>query len=89
MPPRIHIRPLKTTAPAAMRGLQPASFVTIVQFTPSVDDQTSPLAPWPGSLPLYQPPMSHMRPSKLRLIGRSLDFHGASFVASVQVAPSG
>ena len=88
MPPRIHIRPLKTTAPAASRGLQPACFVACSHFTPSVDDQTSLLAPWPGSRPLYQPPMSHILSLKTSVIGRSLCFQGASLVTSFQVLPS-
>src|SRR5262245_57363702 len=83
------MRPWKTTAPAAMRGLQPALFVMRVQVAPSVDDQTSLLALWPGRRPLNQPPMSHMRSSKTMVIGKSLCFHGASRVASDQVLPSG
>src|SRR5436189_118710 len=52
-----------------------------------VDDQTSLLAPCPGSRPLNQPPMSHMRSLKTSVIGRSLCFHGAFFVTSFQVFP--
>src|SRR5262245_695318 len=83
------MRPLKTTAPAAMRGLQPAFCVTCSHVAPSADDQTSLLALCPGSRPLNQPPRSHMRSLKTRVIGRSLCFHGASFVTSFQVFPSG
>src|SRR6266446_1030740 len=83
------MRPLKTTAPAARRGLQPAFAVTWSHFTPSVEDQTSLPALWPGSRPLNQPPIIHMRSLKVRVIGRSLCFHGASLVTLFQVLPSG
>ena len=58
--------------------------VTCVQFAPSLDDQTSLLAECPGSRPLYQPPMSHIRPPKASVIGKSLCFHGADFVTCCQ-----
>src|ERR1700675_2872819 len=83
------MRSLKTTAPAAMRGLQPAVFVTCSHSAPSADDQTSLEALCPASRPLNQPPISHMRSLKTSVIGRSLCFHGASFVTSFQVLPSG
>src|ERR1700722_19185286 len=83
------MRSLKTTAPAAMRGLQPAAFVTCSHFSPSADDQTSLLALCPANRPLNQPPMSHMRSLKTSVIGKSLCFHGASLVTSFQVLPSG
>src|SRR4051812_34600808 len=83
------MRPLKATAPAASRGPQPASSVTSSHVRPSPDDQTSLLAPWPGRRPLVQPPISHIRSSKTRAIGRSLYFQGASGVTRSQALPSG
>src|SRR5205823_3906942 len=82
------MRPLKTTAPAARRGLQPAFGVTCSHFSPSADDQTSLLAPCVLSRPSVQPPMSHMRPLKVSVIGRSLCRQGASFVTSFHALPS-
>src|SRR5215470_9215488 len=82
------MRSLKTTAPAAMRGLQPAAFVASSQVAPSADDQTWFEASWPGSRPLYQPPMNHMRSLKTSVIGRSACFQPASLVTSFQVLPS-
>src|SRR5690242_2192221 len=82
------MRPLKTTTPAARRGLQPAALVTWSHFSPSAEDQTSLLALCPGRRPLNQPPISHIRSWKTRVIGRSLCFHGACLVTSFQVLPS-
>src|SRR6476659_581204 len=82
------MRPLKTTAPAARRGVQPACFVTCSHFSPSVEDQTSLLALCVLSRPSVQPPMSHMRSLKVSVIGRSLCRHGASLVTSFQLLPS-
>src|ERR1700730_8761056 len=82
------MRPLKASAPAAIRGLHRAFFVTCSQWTPSVDDQTSLVAPCPGRRPLNQPPISHILSLKTRVIGKSLCFQGASVVTSFQVLPS-
>src|SRR4051794_24211467 len=83
------MRPLKTTVPAARRGLQPAFFVASSHFAPSADDHTSLPAACPGSRPLNHPPMIHMRSLKATVMGRSLYFHGASLVTSFQFLPSG
>src|SRR5262245_57262373 len=83
------MRSLKTTAPAAMRGLQPASRVTCSQCSPSLEDQNSLLEPWPFSRPLNQPPRNQIRSLKTTVMGKSLCFHGACFVTRFQVLPSG
>src|SRR5205814_7828406 len=88
VPPRIHMRSLNTTAPAAMRGLHPAALVACSQVAPSVDDQTWFEASCPGRRPLYQPPRNHMRSLKASVIGRSACFEGASLVTSFQVLPT-
>src|SRR4051812_37575708 len=82
------MRPLKATAPAARRGLQPARSATRSQVRPSFDDQTSLPAPCPASRPLYQPPIRYILSLKTIVIGRSLCFHGASRVTRPQVFPS-
>src|SRR5690606_42099133 len=51
-------------------------------------DRTSFPASWPGSRPLYQPPMIHILFRKLATIGKSLCFQGASAVTSSQWMPS-
>ena len=88
MPPKIHMRPLKETTPAANRGDQPAARVAGVQLAPSTDDQTSWLASCPGRRPLYQPPISHILSSCTTVIARSLCFQGAWAVTRVQFLPS-
>src|SRR2546425_3318072 len=82
MPPRN-----STTAPA-MRGDHAACGVTRIHLAPSFDAHTALLAEWPGSRPLYQPPIIHMRLLKPMLMGRSLCSHGAAFVTRFQVLPS-
>src|SRR3954471_5580757 len=82
------MRSLKTTAPAARRGLQPAFCVTRSHFSPSVEDQTSLLALCVLSRPSVQPPISHMRPLKVSVIGRSLWRQGARQVTSLHSLPS-
>src|SRR5437868_5194301 len=82
------MRSLKTTAPAARRGVQPAFLVTCSHLAPLVDDHTALLAEWPGSRPLYQPPMIHILSAKVSVIGKSLWIHGAFFSTSFQVLPS-
>src|SRR5690606_18746207 len=64
------------------------AFVSSFQFFPSVDDHTSFPASWPGSRPLYQPPMIHILFRKLATIGKSLCFQVACAVISSQWMPS-
>src|SRR2546425_7455097 len=82
MPPRN-----STTAPA-MRGDHAACGVTRIHLAPSFDVHTALLAEWPGSRPLYQPPIIHMRFLNAMLMGRSLWSQGAVLVTRFHILPS-
>src|SRR3954468_10168999 len=82
MPPR------NSTTAAAMRGDHAACDVTSVQLAPSFDAQTALLAEWPGSRPLYQPPIIHIRPLKAMVMGRSPWSQGAVLVTRFHALPS-
>src|SRR5260370_31191710 len=80
-PPKTHSLSAKTALACPRLGGN-ALALARVQVAPSLDDQTSPIAP----IPL--PAMTHSLPAKASTVCSRLAPNGAAGVASVQVAPS-
>ncbi len=79
-----HIFPSYTTDECASLPVHGAADVAGVQFTPSVEDQTSFSGTPPGGELLSRPPMTHNLPLKDTAVGADLSGQAAPEVACCQ-----